>query len=144
MRVLLKACFGRAVVNILAGAGHDVAYAPDLGLGRPSDPEVLQAALVADRVGVTLDDGFKQPEWADQPGVVSHPGIGMVRITNQNMQGYGTIVERLLVAVTDWALRDSVVAGRCDGYEHRRPSGTVGVPVALPPEAGGIAVITPT
>lgn len=58
MRFLLDEGLSPRVATLLADADHDAVHVRDLGLASASDPVVLQAALDAERVLLTLDTDF--------------------------------------------------------------------------------------
>ena len=131
MRLLLNACFGREVERTLSKAGHDVAFAADLGLGEAQDPQVLGFASENGRVCVTLDAGFTRPEWPEEVVVESHPGIIVLRVTGQRMEAYGQVLLRFLASTSDQDFTGTIFVVRRNEYERRTRSETAWVELPL-------------
>ncbi|MBI3988513.1 MAG: DUF5615 family PIN-like protein [candidate division NC10 bacterium] len=131
MRLLLNACFGRVVERTLLQVGHDVVFAPDRGLGDADDSRILALAHGERRICITLDDGFKSPAWPAELTIASHPGIIILRITDQKMDTYAQILLRFFKATQGQDLADTIFVLRRDGYEQRTQSGIIWVPVQL-------------
>ena len=65
------------VAVALRNEGYDVVRASEVGQARSDDYEILQKAIVEDRVLITLDDHFG--DWVILP-LSKHPGVVRVKV----------------------------------------------------------------
>ena len=93
MKIKLDENIPAAVANLLRVRGIDVHTVLEESLGGRSDPEVLAAATLGDRLLVTLDRGFGDVR-AYPP--VSHPGIIVLRPIDQRFHTVVNLVETLI------------------------------------------------
>ena len=76
MRLLLDQMLDVEVSQALAGEGHDVLRVSDVGMATADDSEILQRAILDDRILITLDEHFG--DWAVLP-LNCHPGVIRVK-----------------------------------------------------------------
>lgn len=93
MKIKLDENIPIAVAILLRGRGINLDTVLEESLGGRTNPEVLAAAILEERLLITLDRGFGDVR-AYPPG--SHPGIIMLRPTDQRVHTVVNMVETLI------------------------------------------------
>lgn len=113
MKFIVDECTGPKVAGWLADNGHDVYSVPDQSRGW-TDEQVLQKALVENRILITNDKDFGYLIFKNQ---MAHAGVILMRLENETsaskvavlgslLSGYGEYVtENCFIVVTETSIR---------------------------------------
>ena len=85
LKLFLDQMFSLDVADALRGEGHDVIRASEVGQARADDHQILQKAILEERILVTLDDHFG--DWVVLP-LSKHPGVVRLKVnptTSENV-----------------------------------------------------------
>jgi len=105
VKLLIDNCFSRHLAAILTAAGHDAAWAGDLGPD-PGDEEILALAFAAGRVLVTRDADFGELIVQQRK-----PHAGMIRLVELSTDESASLcLEVLELYAADLTARAIVVA----------------------------------
>jgi len=90
LKIYLDQMLRLDVAQALRGEGHDVMRASEVGQDRADDFEILQKAIIENRILITLDEHFG--DWVILP-LSKHPGVIRLKI---NPATFKNIIELLL------------------------------------------------
>jgi predicted nuclease of predicted toxin-antitoxin system len=77
LKIYLDQMLGLDIAQALRGAGYDVIRASEVGQARADDYEILQKAIIENRILITLDEHFG--DWVILP-LSKHPGVIRLKI----------------------------------------------------------------
>ena len=77
LKLYLDQMFRLDVALALRGEGHDVMRASEVGQSRSDDYEILQKAIIENRILITLDEHFG--DWVILP-LSKHPGVIRLKV----------------------------------------------------------------
>jgi predicted nuclease of predicted toxin-antitoxin system len=118
VRVKLDENLPGSVIDVLAGAGHDVDTVRDEGLRGAKYPAVLAGATDHDRLLVTLDRGLGDIR-PYPPG--THSGVLVIRLDRQSPRAIRHAAERIASEVAFDDLRGCIAVWRDGELRARRP-----------------------
>ena len=115
MRFLLDQDVYGTTARLLAGLGHDVAQAAQIGLSRAPDEQLLRAAEEQDRILVTRDRDFGSLVFVRALGA----GVLYLRILPSTQDAVHGELERVLDSFSQQQMRKAFIVIEPHGYRIR-------------------------
>jgi predicted nuclease of predicted toxin-antitoxin system len=116
MRLLLDQDVYMATARFLAGLGHDVVQAAELGLSRAADEELLGVAQKQGRIFVTRDRDYGSLVFVRALGA----GVLYLRMLPSTQDATHGELEKVLQAYPENELKKAFVVIEPDGHRIRR------------------------
>lgn len=116
MRLLLDQDVYAITARFLAGLGHDVVTAADLGRSQSSDADLLRSAHDLDRVFVTRDKDFGSLVFIEEFGA----GVIFLRLTLSSIHAVHQELARILTLYTEDQLKDAFVVVEAGRHRFRK------------------------
>ncbi len=116
MKFLLDQDVYAATARFLAGLGHDVTQAGQVGLSRATDEELLAVARQQDRIFITRDRDFGALVFVRALG----SGVLYLRMLPSTQESVHTELERVLRSYSEQELRKAFVVIGAGVHRFRR------------------------
>ena len=117
MKFLLDQDVYAVTARFLAGLGHDVVLASEIGMSEARDEDLLQKAQEQERIFITCDRDFGHPVFVRKLGA----GVLYLRILPSSINGVHAEIERVLEAYSEADLRNAFVVVEPAAHRFRRP-----------------------
>ncbi|MCX7044950.1 MAG: DUF5615 family PIN-like protein [Candidatus Sumerlaeota bacterium] len=105
-----------ATSQFLAGLGHDVVRAAEIGLARAKDEELLLASQSRNRILVTRDRGFGALVFVKRMGA----GVLYLRMKPSEQEAAHNVIQQVLTCYSADELAGVFIVIEADGYRVRQ------------------------